>query len=86
MRAALLLRYKKALRASSPYSGSKVLVTGGLGFIGSNLALRLAAAGAQVTVVDSVVPGCGANPYNLSGAGLRLIEADIGDAALFGAE
>jgi UDP-glucose 4-epimerase len=57
------------------------VVTGGLGFIGSNLAVRLAAAGAQVTVVDSAEPGCGANPHNLSSACVRVIESDIGDRA-----
>jgi nucleoside-diphosphate-sugar epimerase len=48
-----------------PYRDKKVLITGGLGFIGSNLAIRLAGAGAHVTIVDSSVPGCGANPYNI---------------------
>jgi UDP-glucose 4-epimerase len=72
-----------ALIASSAYLDSKVLVTGGLGFIGSNLARRLADAGARVTVVDSAVPGCGANPHNLAAARIRLIEADIGDASQF---
>lgn len=58
----------------------KVLVTGGLGFIGSNVALRLAAAGAEVTVVDSLVKGCGADPRNLAGAAapIRVVECDIG--------
>jgi nucleoside-diphosphate-sugar epimerase len=70
---------------TSKYRDSKVLVTGGLGFIGSNLALQLAAHGAEVTVVDSSVEGCGANPRNLCGAASRIhvIPADIGDAAGF---
>lgn len=50
------------------FIGRKVVVTGGLGFIGSNLALRLAEMGATVTVVDAEVPGCGANPFNLAPA------------------
>jgi nucleoside-diphosphate-sugar epimerase len=68
---------------ASEYRNSKVLVTGGLGFIGSNLALRLAACGAEVTVIDASVEGCGANPHNLSGAGslIRVIPTDIRDAA-----
>jgi UDP-glucose 4-epimerase len=70
---------------ASGYRNSKVLVTGGLGFIGSNLALHLAAHGAEVTVVDSSVEGCGANPRNLWGAAshIRVMAADIGDAAQF---
>ena len=47
------------------YRNRNVLITGGLGFIGSSLAIRLVAAGARVTIVDSSVPGCGANPYNI---------------------
>ena len=73
---------------ASEYRNTKVLITGGLGFVGSNLALHLAAAGAQVTVVDSSVEGCGANPRNLAGAlaPIRVIHADIADAATFAAE
>jgi UDP-glucose 4-epimerase len=56
-------------------------VTGGLGFVGSNLALVLAEAGADVIVVDSRVPTHGANPHNLEGAAqpIDVIEADVGD-------
>jgi UDP-glucose 4-epimerase len=70
---------------ASEYRNSKVLVTGGLGFIGSNLALHLAGLGADVTVVDSSVEGCGANPRNLCGAAshIAVIATDIGDAAEF---
>jgi len=47
------------------FEGANVLVTGGLGFIGSSLALPLAEAGAHVTVVDAVIPGYGGNPFNI---------------------
>jgi UDP-glucose 4-epimerase len=58
------------------------MVTGGLGFVGSNVALALAEGGAEVTVVDALVPTHGANPRNLEGAARRIdvIEADVGDA------
>lgn len=66
------------------YKGKQVLITGGLGFIGSNLALRLVELGAKVAIVDSLEPGCGANPHNIEpiqGA-CTVIEADIGDEAV----
>src|SRR6266850_2910759 len=50
----------------SGWTGTKVLITGGLGFIGSNLALRLVLAGARVTVVDAMIPEYGGNLFNLA--------------------
>ena len=47
------------------YRGKKVLITGGLGFIGSNLAIRLVESGALVTLLDSLHPSCGANRFNI---------------------
>jgi UDP-glucose 4-epimerase len=44
-----------------------VLITGGLGFIGSNLAHRLVAGGARVTLVDSLIPHYGGNLRNIHG-------------------
>lgn len=40
----------------NPCSGGKFLITGGLGFIGSNLARALTSQGATVTLVDSLIP------------------------------
>ncbi len=44
---------------------SRVLITGGLGFIGSNLARRLVDLGANVTLVDSLLPQYGGNRFNI---------------------
>jgi dTDP-glucose 4,6-dehydratase/UDP-glucose 4-epimerase len=54
------------------YNGARVLVTGGLGYIGSTLARRLLAEGAEVAVVDSLNPDYGGNRYNLAGVEDRL--------------
>jgi len=48
------------------YSGRRVLITGGLGFIGSNLAIRLAEANASVTVLDALIPEFGGNRFNVA--------------------
>ena len=56
--------------ASEPmdfYRGRRVLVTGGLGFIGSNLARRLVDLGADVLIVDSLIPDYGGNLFNIDG-------------------
>jgi UDP-glucose 4-epimerase len=49
----------------SQFEGSKVLITGGLGFIGSNLAAQLLDLGADVTLVDSLIPDFGGNLFNI---------------------
>ncbi|MDY3554285.1 NAD-dependent epimerase/dehydratase family protein [Gemmata sp. JC717] len=49
----------------SGWTDQRVLITGGLGFIGSNLAIRLAEAGARVTIVDAVIPEYGGNLFNI---------------------
>src|SRR5688572_7057041 len=47
------------------YLNTNVLITGGLGFIGSNLARRLVKLGARVTLVDSLIPLYGGNLFNI---------------------
>jgi UDP-glucose 4-epimerase len=67
---------KKVLR------DTPVIVTGGLGFIGSNLALRLAEEGARVTVIDPCVPGCGGHPQNIDGAAAPIEVLNINISAV----
>ncbi len=54
------------------YAGKRVLITGGLGFIGSSLAIELVESGADVTVVDSMIPAYGANLFNVEPVRDRL--------------
>jgi len=57
------------------------LITGGLGFIGSNLARRLVELGARVTLVDSLIPEYGGNLFNIAGIEdkVRVNIADVRD-------
>ncbi len=50
---------------SQRFTGKKVLITGGLGFIGSSLARRLLSEGAAVTLMDSLIPQYGGNVFNV---------------------
>src|ERR1700680_2681534 len=65
------------------FSGSDVLVTGGLGFIGSALARRLVGLGAKVTLVDSLIPEYGGNLFNIHDIRDRVTVdlTDVRDAA-----
>lgn len=64
------------------WTGQRVLVTGGAGFLGSNLALALAERGARVIALDGFLFGGGANPKNLEGANVELVRGDIRDIDL----
>ncbi len=64
------------------WSRAKVLVTGGAGFLGSNLCHELAKRGAQVVALDGFLFGGGANPANLDGADVQLVRADIREGDL----
>jgi Nucleoside-diphosphate-sugar epimerases len=64
------------------YRGKKVMITGGLGFIGSNLARRLVEWGAEVLIVDSLIPDYGGNLFNVEGIKdkVRVNIADVRDS------
>ena len=50
----------------NPFKDARVLITGGIGFIGSNLARRLVEHGARVTLADSLIPQYGGNLRNIA--------------------
>lgn len=66
------------------FSGKNVLVTGGTGFIGSSLSHVLVKLGANVTVVDAMLPLYGGNEFNLKGIQeqVKFVEGDIRDEKL----
>jgi UDP-glucose 4-epimerase len=63
------------------FDGARVLITGGLGFIGSTLAHRLVELGARITLVDSLIPTYGGNLRNVAGIEdqVRINIADVRD-------
>lgn len=60
------------------YRDKNILITGGLGFIGSNLAARLVHEGAKVSVIDSLIPEYGGNRHNVAKIA-QSIEINISD-------
>ncbi|MDP3740128.1 MAG: NAD-dependent epimerase/dehydratase family protein [Hyphomonadaceae bacterium] len=74
----------KAGDAFAAMRGRRVAILGGLGFIGSTLALGLAESGAGVLIIDNEAAGSGANPANLRGCErkLELVRGDIRDTAM----
>jgi UDP-glucose 4-epimerase len=63
---------------ASWYHGRRVMITGGLGFIGSNLARALVQQGADVLLVDSLIPEYGGNLFNIDGIESQ-VRVNIGD-------
>lgn len=65
------------------YRHRRVMITGGLGFIGSNLARRLVELGADVLLVDSLIPDYGGNLFNIAGIEdrVRMNVADVRQAS-----
>lgn len=66
------------------FTGKKVLITGGAGFIGSSLAHALAGLKAEVTILDAMLPLYGGNLFNLEGIKdqVKFVEGDIRDKEL----
>jgi len=67
---------------SDSFRGKKVMITGGLGFIGSNLAHRLVDYGAEILIVDSLIPEYGGNLFNIEEIKdqVRVNIADVRDS------
>lgn len=66
------------MRGYEVFTQKRVMITGGLGFIGSNLARRLVDLGAEVTLVDSLIPEYGGNLFNIADIEDR-VEVNISD-------
>ena len=60
----------------------KILITGGIGFIGSNLARKLVEHGNTITVVDSLIPEYGGNLRNLHDIQDKITVSHSDDAML----
>ena len=63
------------------FRDSRVLITGGAGMIGSTIARLLVEQGAEVTVVDAMLPTYGGNRFNLNGIMDKMVfvKGDIRD-------
>lgn len=68
-------------KALTLYKDKHILITGGLGFIGSNLAIRLVELGAKVTIIDSMLPDYGGNLFNIESVkqAVRINFSDVRD-------
>ena len=61
----LAIAQKELMKIEECFRGKNVLLTGGIGFIGSNLAEKLVKLCAHVTLVDSLIPEYGGNLFNI---------------------
>ena len=64
-------------------SSTTCVVTGGLGFIGSNLVLELIRRGATVRIIDALIDGHGGDRRNVEGLDVEIVEAEIGDQVVY---
>ena len=71
---------KKSIKLQS-LEGKKILITGGLGFVGSNLAIKCVELGGEVTIYDSLAPNSGGNLFNIEPIKnqVKLVFSDILD-------
>ncbi len=67
------------MTSSRDLSSAVCVVTGGLGFIGSNLSHELIRRGATVRIIDALVAGHGGDRRNVDGLDVTVVEAEIGD-------
>src|SRR5881409_2435689 len=75
------VRDQRAEASMKELNALRCVITGGLGFIGSNLARTAAARGACVTVLDNLLKGCGGRRDHLDGASstIKIVEGDARD-------
>jgi UDP-glucose 4-epimerase len=66
----------------SDLKGQRVLVTGGAGFVGSNLVRRLVAGGAEITILDDFFTGRMENLRDIDPADYRLVQGSVTDSGL----
>ena len=68
-------------KIAETYAGRKIAITGGLGFIGSNLARRLVDLGSEVLIIDTLSPDYGGSTFNIAGIedGVRMNISDVRD-------
>jgi UDP-glucose 4-epimerase len=81
-----LLVSSERIALMSPWAGVLVLIAGGAGFVGANLARHLVAQGARVRVLDALLEHSGASLHNLDGVRdqLEFQQGDVRDRALIG--
>lgn len=66
------------------YKNKRILITGGLGFIGSNLAISLVDLGAKITIIDALISEYGGNLFNIEPVAdrVKIVKGDIRDKTL----
>ncbi len=74
----VVANYKNMINLGDNFKNKRVLITGGLGFIGSNLARHLVELGAEVTIIDSLIWAYGGNLFNVEDIKDK-IKINVGD-------